>query len=122
MTATNIYPKLDGECTIEDTDGDGMPDKYEDMKGFDKNNADDGAEIASSGYTNLEDFLNGVADGTITKDDYETTGIAVATRNNTARTTYYNVAGEQISQPQRGITVVVSENAGVKDVKKVLTK
>ena len=122
LTATNIYPKLDGECTIEDTDGDGMPDKYEDMKGFDKNNASDGAEIASSGYTNLEDFLNGVADGTITKDDYETTGIAVATRNNTTRTTYYNVAGEQISQPQRGITVVVSENAGVKDVRKIITK
>lgn len=67
-TATNIYPKLDGTSTVEDTDGDGMPDVYEEANGFDKNNATDGAAIASNGYSNLENFLNAVVDGTVNAD------------------------------------------------------
>lgn len=44
-----------------DTDGDGMADEYEDLNGLDKNSAaDQNGEAASNGYTNIENFLNGV--------------------------------------------------------------
>lgn len=55
-----------------DSDADGMPDKYEDEMGFNKNDAADGAAYAGNGYTNLENYLNGIADGTINKTKYET--------------------------------------------------
>lgn len=67
-TVTNIYPDLSGTSDVEDTDGDGMPDKYEDNNGFDKNDAEDGALVASNGYSNLENFLNAVVDGTVNAD------------------------------------------------------
>lgn len=71
----NNYPSLamkDGDKYAIDTDGDGMPDAYEDAKGLNKNNAADGAADSGDGYTNLEKYLNGIADGTINKADYET--------------------------------------------------
>ena len=45
-----------------DTDGDGMPDTYEDAKGFDKNNAADGMAFAVTGRSNLEEYLISVTD------------------------------------------------------------
>lgn len=60
-----------------DSDGDGMPDGYEDEMDFDKHDPSDGATIASNGYTNLENYLNGIADGTIDKTKYETSDFAV---------------------------------------------
>lgn len=57
---------------MRDSDGDGMPDGYEDEAGLDKNNPADGAATAANGYTNLENYMNGVADGTIIKTKYET--------------------------------------------------
>lgn len=57
---------------MRDSDGDGMPDGYEDEAGLDKNNAEDGNAVAANGYTNLENYMNGVADGTIDKTKYET--------------------------------------------------
>ena len=67
-TVENIYPDLSGTSTIADTDGDGMPDTYEDLNGFDKNDASDGAATAENLYTNLENFLNGVVAGTVNPD------------------------------------------------------
>lgn len=57
---------------MRDSDADGMPDEYEDEKGLDKNNPADGAADSGNGYTNLEVYLNAVADGTIDKTKYET--------------------------------------------------
>lgn len=69
------YPSMElaaGDKYAKDSDGDGMPDAYEDEKGLNKNDAADGATITANGYTNLENYLNAIADGTINKANYET--------------------------------------------------
>ena len=55
---------------VTDTDGDGLPDSYETEKGLDPNNPADGQALTESGYSNLELFLNGVADGQIDAKTY----------------------------------------------------
>ncbi len=77
ITATNIYPKLDGTSTVADTDGDGMPDTYEDLNSFNKNDASDGTAIAANGYSNLENFLNAVVAGEVTPEGQPTAVEAV---------------------------------------------
>lgn len=54
-----------------DADADGMPDLYEKEVGLNPDDASDGSQISASGYTNLEDYLNGIADGKIDKCRYE---------------------------------------------------
>jgi hypothetical protein len=44
-----------------DTDQDGMPDWWEELKGLDKNTADNNGDPDRDGYTNLEDYLNWMA-------------------------------------------------------------
>lgn len=51
------------ETVPADTDGDGMPDAWEDANSLDKNNAADGAAIAANGYSNLENYLNSIVEG-----------------------------------------------------------
>jgi pectate lyase len=46
---------------VVDTDGDGMPNYYEAINGFNPYSATDGAEEAVSGYTNLEEYLHQMA-------------------------------------------------------------
>jgi hypothetical protein len=55
------FPKLYGKAAPVDTDHDGMPDDYETTKGFDPNSdADRNGDKNGNGYTNLEDYLNGI--------------------------------------------------------------
>ncbi len=54
------WPELKSGELKPDTDQDGMPDEYEDANGFDKNNASDGSAYAENGYTNLENYMNGI--------------------------------------------------------------
>ncbi len=60
-----------------DSDADGMPDGYETAMGFDPKNPADGATMAANGYTNLENYLNGIVDGTVSKTKYETSAFMV---------------------------------------------
>jgi hypothetical protein len=47
-----------------DTDDDGMPNKWEEQHGFNPSDAKDGQHDADGdGYTNLEDYLNGIVAG-----------------------------------------------------------
>ena len=70
-----MYPRLQPTASdyanqVVDTDGDGLPDAYETGVGLNPNNAADGMALTESGYSNLELFLNGVADGTIDATKY----------------------------------------------------
>ena len=71
---TTMWPWLgmeDGEQLMQDTDQDGLPDGYELLVGLNPNDASDGSLLTSSGYSNLEVFLAGVADGTIDLQPYK---------------------------------------------------
>ena len=53
---------VDSGTAYTDTDGDGMPDEWEDLHGFNPNDPSDGSIINPSGYSNVESFLNGEDD------------------------------------------------------------
>lgn len=62
------YPdeKKESRASGWDTDGDGMPDAWEDDYGFDKNNAADGNYVNAEGYTALEKYLGSLMGEEIT--------------------------------------------------------
>ena len=111
------WPDLvtDTSISVADTDGDGIPNYWEDANGLDKNNAADGNLTDAEGYTNLERYMNSlVADimakeneggkflsGTQTYDD--ATGIADATiYNKVADGRIYNLQGMLVENPIPG--------------------
>lgn len=111
------WPNLvtDTSISVADTDGDGIPDYWEDANGLDKNNAADGNLTDAEGYTNLERYMNSlVADimakeneggkflsGTQTYDD--ATGIAdAAIYNKVADDRIYNLQGMLVENPISG--------------------
>ncbi|MBC2605228.1 polysaccharide lyase [Pelagicoccus albus] len=54
------YPEYHGK-PYKDSDGDGMPDKWEKMHGLNPKDASDAsADLNGDGYTNIEDFINGM--------------------------------------------------------------
>lgn len=52
------WPALASGTAPQDTDHDGMPDNWEQQHQLDSNNPVDGAAIAPSGYTWLEEYIN----------------------------------------------------------------
>ncbi|UKM64310.1 polysaccharide lyase [Flavobacteriaceae bacterium GSB9] len=54
------YPEYKGK-SYKDSDGDGMPDKYEKKHGFNPKDASDANEDSNNdGYTNIEGYINGI--------------------------------------------------------------
>lgn len=68
QTATGLtnngYGTITGGTAPVDTDGDGMPDAWEIKYGLDpKDPADADGDFDDTGYTNIEKYINGLADG-----------------------------------------------------------
>ncbi|MEZ4272160.1 MAG: hypothetical protein R3C68_12240 [Myxococcota bacterium] len=51
----------DSDGLIDDTDRDGIPDRWEDLHGLNAGDASDAPSFASNGYTHLENYLNTLA-------------------------------------------------------------
>ncbi len=55
------WPALSSQQALKDTDGDGMPDAWENAHGLDAHNAEDrNDDYNGDGYTNLEKYLNSI--------------------------------------------------------------
>ncbi|MBR5653534.1 MAG: pectate lyase [Prevotella sp.] len=65
----SAWPTLESEAAPADSDGDGMPDTWENANGLDANDANDGAIVCADGYTNLENYLNSLV-ASITENEY----------------------------------------------------
>ncbi len=112
----SAWPELatDTSIDITDTDGDGIPDVWEDANGLDKNNAEDGATVCADGYTNLEHYLNSLVaeimekgneggqyiNGNTVYDD--PTGISETVVDKVKDYRIYNLQGMQITSPVKG--------------------
>ena len=59
-TTRGARPTLGGRPAPADSDHDGMTDAYETANGLNPNNAADRQAVAANGYTNLENYLNGL--------------------------------------------------------------
>jgi len=56
----NAWPALNSSPAPLDSDHDGMPDSWENANKLNPNDASDRTLIAPNGYTNLENYLNGI--------------------------------------------------------------
>ena len=113
----SAWPDLKSEPAPLDTDQDGMPDEWEDANGLDKDNADDGAAVAENGYTNLENYMNGlvahIMEGgneggvVLSGNDEFTTGIGnVTVGADCLPDKIYNLQGMEVKEPlQKGIYI-----------------
>ena len=116
---TTMWPWLgmaDGEQLMKDADNDGMPDDYETASGLNPHDASDGYLLTESGYSNLEVFLNGVADGTIDLSAYKnlSSGVQPPTTTVGKGSRVYSVGGIPQTKPRRGVNIV----GGKKYIKK----
>lgn len=59
----NAWPALASGTPLADDDHDGMPNAWETARGLNPNDASDRAGITTGGYTNLEVYLNTIANG-----------------------------------------------------------
>ena len=61
QTEVGGWPMLKSGPVLTDTDNDGIPDAWETAHGLDPKNPADASKLAKNGYTNLEEYLNGLA-------------------------------------------------------------
>ena len=125
-----LWPELQQGEVKADTDGDGMPDEWEDAHGLDKNNKADGNFTDADGYTHLETYLNSlVADITAAQNAGGTLmGIGSGTTdifnvndndnwngNDNWNDSYYTLQGIRVSHPTNGIYIHNRRKVIIKD-------
>jgi pectate lyase len=63
-SASGLYPTLHPGTPPTDSDGDGMPDSFETSHGTNPSSPDANGDVDGDGYTNIEDWFNGLATST----------------------------------------------------------
>ena len=71
------WPELRSTAPPADSDRDGMPDDWERNHNLDPADAADGRRVASRGYTNLEIYLNELAESAWPEDDHASAATSV---------------------------------------------
>ena len=66
---TKGWPFLNSTAAPTDTDGDGMPDSWEESHGLNPNDKTDGALVTGNGYTNLEVYMNSLVEDITTSQN-----------------------------------------------------
>lgn len=95
----SAWPTLKSKPAPADTDNDGMPDDWETANGLNPNNAADRQTIAANGYTNLENYLNSIAN---TSPEIYYSGVlnAFSTQEGTPSTAQpYTILGVNLTDP-----------------------
>lgn len=134
------FPELSSENRPEnyDTDGDGMPDKWETANGLNPNDANDAntftVDTEKGWYTNVEVYMNSIvedimkggnADAETTINEYYPACVKTAIRSlkstsSILNTEYYSLEGFRLDAPRKGVTIRVERMAnGSKTVTKV---
>lgn len=123
------WPTLTQTEVPTDTDGDGMPDAWEDSHGLDKNNPDDRNITTEEGYTQLENYLNALVEEVTqaqNEDGVEMGETEVVSGISEVRTegsyghqcqqdeVWYSLQGIRMSTPHSGVLI--------KDGKKVVIR
>jgi hypothetical protein len=62
------WPELKSSPAPADSDNDGMPDDWETTRGLNPKLADNNGDRDGDGYTNLEEYLNALAEGAAGSD------------------------------------------------------
>ncbi len=111
------FPALSSKDAPVDSDGDGMPDEWEKANGLNPHDATDGPATAENGYTNLENYLNGLvahiveggnAGGTLMSGSQEFgTGVETIENNSGSfnNSDCYDVLGRKVSPDAGGIII-----------------
>lgn len=98
----NGWPELQQGTVKTDTDGDGMPDEWEDAHGLNKNNKADGKAIGDGGYTNLENYLNSIV-AEITASQNEGGTVMGTTMPGEAQSVTYTMANDTYQNTTDGV-------------------
>lgn len=139
---TASYPELASETRPADydSDGDGIPDAWEDANGLDKNDPSDAnlKTIDTKGwYSNLEVYLNSIVEHIVKAQNsdaingvdeyfpaYSTTGITKPTiTSDIEKIEYYSIDGSKLSAPVKGISIRrITYTNGIVTTDKVLKR
>ncbi len=109
------FPKLKSLEAPADTDGDGMPDEWETANGLNPNDPEDGPATAENGYTNLENYLNGLVahiveggnEGGVLlagKQEYGS-GVEEISTGTAADGRTFNLQGVEVDENAKGIVI-----------------
>ncbi len=110
------FPQLNSLEAKADTDGDGMPDEWEAANGLNPNDPEDGPATAENGYTNLENYLNGLVahiveggnEGGVLlegKQEFGSNSVDQIINNGSTDTHIFNLQGVEVGEDATGIII-----------------
>jgi len=122
-TGTGRYHKVENDLTNplmgikapKDSDNDGMPDVWESANGLDPNTADDKGDHDGDGYTNIEEYINDVAEILVNNPTQNPTG-GVESVYNPNYSAGVTGLGPHGSVKQTGVIIQASPNPFVNTV------